>query len=132
MSLSLERSRRWTSSNVHRSGSLRRHRCFPAVEWLENYVLLSPTIYTVTNTADSGPGSLRYGINSARDNGFWEIDFNIPTTTDGKGNLVPVVINVGSGSSGTALPHPNNQIIINGFTEGINNGKPNYSARRWL
>ncbi len=74
-----------------RRGTDRRRRRFhPTLLRLEDRTVLSPTIFVVTNTADSGPGSLRQAIlyADANDSVPVTISFNIPTTDPGYANGV--------------------------------------------
>jgi hypothetical protein len=82
----------------------------PWLELLEQRELLAPLL--VTNTNDSGAGSLRQAILDANAGGgvLQTIDFNIP----GNG---PYTIAVGSGGHG-ALPAITNPVIIDGYSQG--------------
>ena len=77
--------------------------------------------YFVTNTNDSGEGSLRLALNSANAAGQpATIDFHIQGTG-------PQTIEVGVGS-GAALPTIRVPTFIDGFSEGVFQGNPNYSG----
>jgi parallel beta-helix repeat protein len=92
------------------------------MERLEEMLLLS---YTVTNTNDSGPGSLRFEINSANAAGVAAtIDFQIP----GSG---PITIAVGS-TSAVALPTIQVPLTIDGWSEGTFQGDSNPTAHPWI
>jgi hypothetical protein len=79
--------------------------CRPSGEALESRELMA--IFAVSNTADSGFGSLRWAINSAdRNPGPDFINFDIP----GTGNHQITVVHGG-------LPAINGQVVINGFTQ---------------
>ena len=97
-----------------RRNDRRRHR--PAVELLEAYQLLS-TI-TVTNTTDSGPGSLRDAIDQVNisTDASNEIDFNIPA--DGSDPGVDLNTDVCYITLSGDLPTIFNPVTIDGCTEG--------------
>jgi len=87
-----------------------RHGFHPTVEALERQLLLST--YTVTNTADSGSGSLAYGIAGVNSSVYDEIDFDI----SGSGTQT---INVGYGLD---ITEP---VKIDGTTQpGYSSGSP--------
>jgi uncharacterized delta-60 repeat protein len=99
-----------------RPGRLRRHRYFrPELEVLENR--LTPSTYTVTSTADSGPGTLREAIlginaNPDRDAGFDTINFNI-----GSGGAQTIALL-------TALPSITSPVTIDGTAQPGYAGSP--------
>jgi autotransporter-associated beta strand protein len=71
------------------------------------------TTFVVTNTADSGPGTLRQAILDANSNaGTHLIDFNIPGT--GIQTIAPA----------SALPTITGSVIINGTSQPGSSGKP--------
>ena len=75
------------------------------LEVLENRLLLSG-LFTVTNTSDSGTGSLRQAILDANANpGLDTIDFNIPGT--GPHTIQPL----------SALPRITDPAVIDGYTQ---------------
>ena len=75
-----------------------------AIETVERRLLL--TTYVVTNTADSGPGSLRDAINVANGHaGADIIDFDIPGT--GVHSIQPA----------TGLPDITDPVVINGYSQ---------------
>ncbi len=76
-------------------------------EDMEDRVL--PSIYYVTNTQDSGAGSLRQGILSTPDT----IDFNIPTT-DPNYNLVTGVFTI---TPASALPQITTAVLLDGTSQ---------------
>ena len=71
--------------------------------------------FTVTNTNDTGPGSLRQAILDANANaGTDTIDFNIPAVTDSGCNAVTGVCTIQPTS---ALPTITDPVIIDGYTQ---------------
>src|SRR4051812_6175173 len=119
MSSSMNLRRHFASRGSRRArlDALRRRR--PVVERLENYELLAT--FLVTSTGDSGPGTLRFAINSANTDGNpATINFQIPGTG-------PQTIQVGVGS-GAALPTLHVPTLIDGFSEGVFQGTPNYTG----
>ena len=94
-------------------GRSRRRRYQPSVDAVESRLLLST--FTVTSTADSGPGTLRYAINEANaEGGSNTIAFDIP----GSG---PQVI-----SPMSELPPIISPVTIDGYTQP--GSSPNTSA----
>ena len=105
-------------------------------EWLESRNLLATNLFEVTNTSDSGPGSLRQAIldaNASTDSA--EIQFNIPTSDPG---FVDVDSGIAGGDSfrdvfriqpTSRLPILNNaggfSIEINGASQTSNLGNTN-------
>ncbi|MGC8639322.1 MAG: beta strand repeat-containing protein [Isosphaeraceae bacterium] len=90
----------------------RRRRWLPRLERIEERILLSP--FTVTNTNDSGPGSLRQAILDSNANpGLNTIGFAIT------GGSAPYVINVQS-----ALPGITGPVVINGESQPGYAGTP--------
>ena len=79
-----------SNAPCRRGTDRRRRRFHPTLLRLEDRTVLSPTIFVVTNTADSGPGSLRQAIlyADANDSVPETISFNIPTTDPGFANGV--------------------------------------------
>lgn len=77
---------------------------------------LSAVVYTVTNTNDSGPGSLRQAMTDAAATSVGDdIQFNIP-------GMAPHVINIGS-VTGISLPQSNSsggRLSIDGTTQPAN------------
>lgn len=66
---------------------------------------LAPTVFTVTNTNDSGAGSLRNAILAANGGGLDEIHFNIPGA--GVHTITPL----------SQLPSINDPVVIEGYTQ---------------
>ncbi len=77
----------------------------PTLESLENRRVMSATVYQVTNTNDSGPGSLRHGINEVNAGVDNTIDFNIASS----GTQTITLLSV--------LPTITKAVTINGTTE---------------
>ena len=114
-----------TSLDPLRQGSkqaIRRMRCStrrgqrPAVERLEDYLLLST--FTVTNTNDQGTGSFRQAWNLAINSGVAStIDFQIGTQGVAAG---PLTITIGGGNmaTGQRLPTMRVPITVDGWSEG--------------
>jgi titin len=98
------------ASRVRRSNSLQR-RCRPTLESLEDR--LTPSTFTVTNTNDSGAGSLRQAILSSNATpGNNTITFNIAAS--GVQVIQPL----------TALPKITNTVSIKGSTQPGYSGTP--------
>jgi len=105
-----------------RRGTDRRRRRFhPTLLRLEDRTVLSPTIFVVTNTADSGPGSLRQAIlyADANDSVPVTISFNIPTTDPGYANGVFTIQPL------SQLPVLLQNITIDGTTQTVFTGNTN-------
>ena len=112
-------------------------RWLPAVERLEDYVLMST--YTVINTADHGgtgfSGSFRYCWNQiAQTKVPGEIDFAIPTS-DANYNAtkntwtISLTQDPPASNSGKMLTM-DTQVTVNGWTQGDTNGVTNYRGDR--
>ncbi len=79
-----------------------------AILMLVAQVVLAGQTFTVTNTNDSGPGSLRQAIESANANlGLDVIAFNISGRSKGPHTIQPL----------TPLPHITDTVIIDGYTQ---------------
>src|SRR5262249_51549984 len=92
----------------HHSSAVRlrfRRRIRPRVEWFEDRTLLSA--FTVSNTADSGPGSFRQAIldSNAATQGSNTIEFQIPG--GGVQTIAPT----------STLPEIINSVLIDGFSQ---------------
>ena len=96
-----------SNAPCRRGTDRRRRRFHPTLLRLEDRTVLSPTIFVVTNTADSGPGSLRQAIlyADANDSVPETISFNIPTTDPGFANGVF-----------TIQPHSDLPILLDNIT----------------
>src|SRR5271166_5220369 len=91
-----------TMAKKKRTGLHQRRRLLPWAERVEERILLAT--FTVSNTNDSGPGSLRNTISEANGTpGLNTINFNFGTTT------TPYVISVQ-----TPLPAITNPVVLNG------------------
>ncbi len=94
-----------------RTGLHQRRRLLPRAERVEERILLAT--FTVTNTNNSGPGSLRDTISVANGTpGLNTINFNFDTTT-------PYVISVQ-----TPLPAITNPVVLNGRSQPGYAGTP--------
>ncbi len=94
-----------------------------SLEQLEHRLV--PSAYTVTTTADSGPGSFRDAINQincdhtgqyANAQGIDEIDFNISADTDTGGGF-NATTGVATISPLSALPSVENTVFVNGYSQ---------------
>jgi hypothetical protein len=78
----------------------------------------APLIFTVTNTADSGNGSLRQAILDANENtGPDTIQFNIPSDDSGCNAVTHVCTIKPSASSPSTWPHLTSPVNINGYSQ---------------
>ena len=100
----------------------------PRFDTLEDRVVLS-AVFTVTNTADAGPGSLRQAIlNANASNQPSLIDFRIPTSDPGfvdvdsdlpGGDAQPDAFVIRPSSPFPALSNPNHRVAIDGRTQTL-------------
>lgn len=78
----------------------------------------APATFTVTNTNDSGPGSLRQAINDTNDNNNSSdvdtIDFDIPAATDPGCDATSGVCTI---SPTSTLPDITEPVIVDGYTQ---------------
>src|SRR6516225_1277340 len=87
-------------------------RIHPGLEGMEDRTLLST--FTVNNTADSGPGSLRQAI----------LDSNVAT---GQSNTIDFAIpgpGVHTIAPASPLPPITNPVLIDGFSQAVYDGQP--------
>ncbi|RLC52255.1 MAG: hypothetical protein DRZ79_01480 [Candidatus Cloacimonadota bacterium] len=88
--------------------------------------LLEAATFTVTNTNDSGAGSLRQAILDANANaGKDDIDFNIPTSDAGYGNWTGTADYWWKITLASDLPAITESVNINGFSQTTNVGDTN-------
>src|SRR6516225_918155 len=115
----------WLRGQIGGGHKRRRHKTHKhmlRLEALEDRQLLST--FTVVNTNDSGTGSLRQAILGANahantlnaGNAADEIDFNIA------GNSVHTI------QPATALPAITDAVIINGYSQPLNDGSSNHAS----
>lgn len=77
-----------------------------------------PQIFTVTNTADTGAGSLRQAILDANANtGPDTIEFNIPSSDSGCNGLTHVCTIKPSAANAATWPHVTSPVTINGYSQ---------------
>ncbi len=102
-------------------GQSRRHRFHASLEWMESRQLLST--FLVTNTADSGAGSLRQAITMSNlpHSGADNIDFDIPAsmspTLDAPVPGFDPATQTWKISLASPLPTLNHQVTIDGYTQ---------------